>query len=875
MSATLCFSWAMPTIAFAAETSGITADVTDSEEDELILEEDDAEETSPEAALNGEEEKDIISSDSNEAEENPSDSNEAEEKDHIPSDIDEAEEKNNGDEKEDNNEILFDDDMPVVSITMDETGNVQNIDSDEGILVEPALPEEEDTTDAEILNHQGEIDSEENVGSEKMQAKAAPIQGVLTDYYGTYIKSFKSDDERDFVDERIENGANSNMQKYTYYSTKEHYNHKVSITIRSEGVGLNERLSTSAGKIDYSDTSELIDVVLDPTNNALLAYSIKYNIVNLDPEEKQVRFECSVEPPQDKSKRITRVFIIKLKGSEESGDNLAAPTSPEFIVDHDKTGLLLTGIDSRMEYRKEETDTWIDCTDSNIAFAAPEANTNYYIRYKAQGDIPASATKKITAYARPVASIIRIDAATERLRQAVGYTFDKTYEMKIDNGNYFDVTDEIIETGAAPFLDKVPAGTQQTLYIRKKATDVVPAGFETQITLLPRAVTPTSLKFDNVTFQLTGVTAGMEYLNPTTSKWVSISKDMDLSSFASAENDVEMKVRVKQTATNSASRPYVFTISQLAPAPTWKMDYKNELITGFTANQNYEWRKAGTTTWKTFQGSSVSLSQLGYTNSGFNIYVRRCQTAAEPYSAAAYIKIPSRPNGPVINFTCNDPRYKDDVVLKDMNSSMQYSLDLGKTWENVTKTEMVTDFRSASYKIYFRYKATDSAFSSKNTIFTVGTRAKAPTASINKTTEILNTLSTMEYSYDNVNFTHCNGNMDMKAIIDAIPAGKTKSIYIRKFATETTPYSLTKEIIMYARSSAPTTPKYDSATQKINGMTTAMMYKSNTETTWHTLSKGTSISVASYIKNNPNTIIEIRYKATSTSSASEPLFIKL
>ncbi len=849
------------------------------------------------------------------------------------------------------------DDMPTVSVTMNEKGEIQDINSDEGIMIEPSTENTEnneaddevvndettedkaddevvndettedkaddevvndettenktddevvndettedktddevvndetteDKTDDEVVNDEikqditdkSQTENTENIETkeiQEIQEKAAPIQGVLTDYYGVYIESKSEDEKLPLIRENID-GKGSNMQKYTYYSQKTHYNNKVSIIIRVEGLGLNERLSTSAGKIDYSDTTEPMDVVIDPTNNAMLAWSTKYNIVNLDPEEKQVRFECSVEPAQDQMKRVTRVFIIKLKGSEESGDSPAAPTSPEFIVDNNKTGLLLTGADSRMEYRKEETDTWIDCTDSDIVFAAPEANTNYYVRYKAQGNTPASQTKKITAYARPAASIIRIDAATERLVQAVGYTFDKTYEMKIDNGEYFDVTDGILETGAAPFLDKVPAGTQQTLYIRKKATDTIPAGFERQIVLLPRAATPTGLKYDKVTFQLTGVTSGMEYLNPTKSSWTSISKDINLSSLATTENAVEIKVRVKQTTTNSASRPYVFTIPKLSSAPTWKIDYKNELLTGFTANQNYEWRKYGTTTWKTFNGPSVSLSELGYTGNGYlNIYIRRPKTNTQPHSAASYISIAPRPNGPKVSFVCNDPRYKDDVVIKDIDNSMQYSLDLGNTWKNVTSTEMVTDFRSASYKIYFRYKATDSAFLSKNAIFTIGTRAKAPTVSINKTTEILNTTSVMEYSYNNVNFTHCSGNMDMKAVIDAIPTGGSKTIYIRKFATETSPYSLTKEIKIYARSNAPTTPKYDSATQKINGMTTAMMYKSNTETTWHTLSKGTSISVAGYIKNNSNVTIEIRYKATTTTSASKPLFIKL
>ena len=854
------------------------------------------------------------------------------------------------------------DDMPTVSITMNEKGEIQDINSDEGIMIEPSTENNEDDdevindettedktddevvndettedktddevvnnettedkTDDEVVNNEttedktddevvndettedktddevvndettedkaddevvndeikqditdkSQTENTENIETEDTQEKAAPIQGVLTDYYGVYIESKSENTELPSIRENID-GKGSNMQKYTYYSKETHYNHEVTVKVRTEGLGVNEKSSLSAGKFGFcKDYNE----VIDPSNNAVLVRSVDYVITNLDPEEKQVRFECSIEPAQDQMKTVTRVFVIKLKGSEESGDSAAAPTSPEFIVDNNKTGLLLTGADSRMEYRKEETDTWIDCTDSDIVFAAPEANTNYYVRYKAQGNTPASQTKKITAYARPAASIIRIDAATERLVQAVGYTFDKTYEMKVDNGEYFDVTDEILETGAAPFLDKVPTGTQQTLYIRKKATDTIPAGFERQIVLLPRAATPTSLKYDKVTFQLTGVTSGMEYLNPTKSSWTSISKDINLSSLATTENAVEIKVRVKQTTTNSASRPYVFTIPKLSPAPTWKIDYKNELLTGFTANQNYEWRKYGTTTWKTFNGPSVSLSELGYTGNGYlNIYIRRPKTNTQPHSAASYISIAPRPNGPTVSFVCNDPRYKDDVVIKDIDNSMQYSLDLGNTWKNVTSTEMVTDFRSASYKIYFRYKATDSAFLSKNAIFTIGTRAKAPTVSINKTTEILNTTSVMEYSYNNVNFTHCSGNMDMKAVIDAIPTGGSKTIYIRKFATETSPYSLTKEIKIYARSNAPTTPKYDSATQKINGMTTAMMYRANTEETWHTLSKGTSISVAGYIKNNPNTTIEIRYKATATSSASKPLFIKL
>lgn len=811
-----------------------------------------------------------------------------------------------------------DEEIPTVSVTMDTTGEIKNIVSDEGITLEKVEETEQNTDNDnsdEILNDESIADSEpdnndeildseiteeqnknidenqemtENVDNEQvennqqeniegeeeqqdMQERAAVVQNVLTDYYGV---SITSDNGKEGVYNKktseMVDGKGSVMQKYTYYSKKEHYNNKVTVKVRTEGNGINEKIKLSAGEFGFCQN---YNEVIDPTNNALLVHSVDYVIINLDPEAKQVRLECSIDDPQKFDKTITRIFDIKLKGNEATEGTPTAPTTPQFVIDSEGTGLLLMGVDARMEYRKEETSTWTDCTDGYVAFEAPEENTNYYVRYKADGDIPASLATKVTAYARPAAPIFRLDSSTEKILQAGGFKFDKTYEMKIDDGNYFDVTDEMIENGVSSLLDDVPAGTSQILYIRKKATDTVPSGFETQIKLLPRAVMP-NVQYNKVTFQLTGVTSGMQYYNPIKSSWLYISKDISLESLANTENEVEIKVRMAaKTDINSASRPYVFTIPKLSPSPTWEIDYKNELLKGFIPNQTYEWRAINTSVWKTFQGPSVPISELGYVSSGINIYVRRPQTTTEAHSGASYINIPRRANSPTVSFSCNDPRYKDDVVITDIDNTMEYSLDLGKTWNNVTGTEMVTDFRDVKYKIYFRYKATDTAFYSNSYIFNIGLRGAAPTSYINTVSEILNTTSSMEYSYDNVNYNPCAGQMDMKTVVDAIPKGQTKNIYIRKAATKTSPYSLTKTITMYARREKPTTPKYDSTTHVLSGITSDMIYKAVSDTTWRT-TKQTSVNLTTYMKNYPNDSIEIRYKATSTASASASLILK-
>lgn len=772
----------------------------------------------------------------------------------------------------DNNEMLTDD-----IVADNEADNTDETLDNEIIEEEQNKDTEEyeeitENVDTEQIENSQQENTESEEEQQDIQEKAAIVQNVLTDYYGVYIESkseeLDENNKRKTIKELID-GKGSVMQKYTYYSKQEHYNNEVIVKVRTEGNGINEKIKLSAGKFGFCES---YNEKVDPTNNALLVHSVDYLIINLDPEAKQVILECSIDDPQKFDKTITRIFVIKLKGSEATEDTPSAPATPQFVTDSEGTGLLLMGVDSGMEYRKEETNTWTDCTDNYVAFEAPEKNTNYYVRYKANGDTPASLATKVTAYARPAAPIFSINVATEKFSQAGGFKFDKTYEMKIDNGNYFDVTDEIIENGASLLLDDVPAGTPQILYIRKKATDTIPAGFETQIKLLPRAAMP-NVQYNKVTFQLTGVAAGMEYLPSTKTNWISISKDFSLESFANTENEVEVKVRTKQTTTNSASRPYVFTIPKLSPAPTWEIDYKNELLKGFIPNQTYEWRAFNTKVWKTFQGPSVPISELGYTSGGVNIYVRRPQTATEAYSGAAYITIPHRVNGPTVSFSCNDPRYKDDVVITDINNTMEYSLDLGKTWNNVTGTEMVTDFRNVKYKIYFRYKATDTAFYSNTYILTIGLRGTAPTSYINTVSEILNTTSNMEYSYDNVNYKPCTGNMDMKTVIDAIPRGQTKNIYIRKAATKTSPYSLTKTIIMYARREKPTTPKYDSATQTLSGLTSDMAYKAVSDTTWRT-TKLNSVNLTTYMKNYPNDSIEVRYKATSTASASASLILK-
>ena len=186
----------------------------------------------------------------------------------------------------------------------DDTEEIADVEVTDGTLLE------EDVTEniSSEISEDTIIDSEDS-GAITEDAKAAPLEPpYLTGYYGVKIVSVKdvnnpSPDKR--IIEKLSGGESTSMLSYTYRTAKKHYNEKVTVSIRKEGFGVMEHQEANTGKLSYTGHSSY-DIIVDPTNNAMLAWTDDVDIINLDPNETQVIFETRITPSQDRMKTIIK-----------------------------------------------------------------------------------------------------------------------------------------------------------------------------------------------------------------------------------------------------------------------------------------------------------------------------------------------------------------------------------------------------------------------------------------------------------------------------------------------------------------------------------------------------------------------------------------
>jgi hypothetical protein len=146
----------------------------------------------------------------------------------------------------------------------------------------------------------------------------------------------------------------------------------------------------------------------------------------------------------------------------------------------------------------------------------------------------------------------------------------------------------------------------------------------------------------------------------------------------------------------------------------------------------------------------------------------------------------------------------------------------------------------------------------------------APSCVYNTSTELITGLTTaMEMSVDGGAYSPVtNATYDVSGLIDALTTDSIK-IRVRVAASNTNPVGEIKVITVYPRlSSAPTSLSYDPVTISLLGTTTAMQYKAKTATSW-TTAAATTTNLKSLVSATNDVIIDVRFKATTTNSASQ------
>ncbi len=548
----------------------------------------------------------------------------------------------------------------------------------------------------------------------------------------------------------------------------------------------------------------------------------------------------------------------------------AAPTTPTFIyndVNHPGQAVL-TGVDSTMEYRlQSDYDGWASITGESVVFDPPSEDTGYYVRYAS----PESKAIALTLKTTPAAPAVSLDTTTELFNG-----LDTSMEMKINGGDYFNVTDAIIAAGATSYIDAISAGDTATVDIRVRTSEVSPQGPATTIALYPRTASPTGLNYDHVSTTVSGVTANMQY-RAQGGTWATVTTtSLNVENLLSSSADVTLEIRNKAVSgAYSASLSVSIMLNQLPAAPsTLSIDLTREVVTGFSADKSYQYNTTGSATiWTdiTMSNNEFDVSRIITMQNAITIYIREAKTDTTPASAAAIFVVPKRPSAPTTAaLVYNNANHPGQVVVTGMTTSMEFMVAGDSAWTQYTGENIAVDIPDRDRFCYVRYAAHGSVPNSAVQNLTLLARGDAPSLAYNTANETVGTLnSSMEVGTDGVNYTAITSTISSYSISDIINAttSGTSTFYIRKKATATAPASKDKTFTLYPRASAPTGLAYDEVNKTITGVDNTMQYLAVGASSWYSISSST-IPVSSLLSSG-YTQVMVRYKAvTGTSSAS-------
>lgn len=598
-------------------------------------------------------------------------------------------------------------------------------------------------------------------------------------------------------------------------------------------------------------------------DGAATAFYEEYEVCNIDPALTHIDLRFTGWSRDNKTQWIRDVHL------KFAGDRGPAPTSPEFYFDPDNPEqYTLRGLADNMEYRRGYFGSWKPCTGESMSFSTKLAGEDFLVRYQAVGGGLESEFIEVTMpslRAAPTASVNWFDESFKDL------TTDMEYS--IGDGEYSDVTEEMIADGIAPFLDNVTGYVP--LNIRYKLTDSQPASNVKTINLYPRADAPdiSKLSVNQNNYVLTGVTSSMQYKGPDDTAWKAISStSVNLSNYAKNGETVEIQVRTKSSTGKSYSKPVAIILEPPAPAPsTLVIDYYNEKITGFQSGVTYQY-KIGTGSWKSLtpKNNEFSIESL-IASKEQDINIRIAGTADSKMSGTWTRPLPARIAAPDCSFVYNDPANIGSAVLTGLTAKMEYQLKGETTWTPSSGRDIVMSLPSANKTYYVRVAATGSSFASTKKTLTLYAPGTAPTSTLNITTENITISKTAEYRINNGAYTRLPSDtttLSATDYIDRLSGAETCTITVRFAATGTKPASKEKTIKLVARREGPTTVQFDAATQKITGATTSMQYRVAGTTSWKTVTSKT-FSVASLINGQTNVVLEFRYKPANSLVGSK------
>lgn len=481
--------------------------------------------------------------------------------------------------------------------------------------------------------------------------------------------------------------------------------------------------------------------------------------------------------------------------------DLPDPPSVSFVYDSTVDKMVLSGVDSTMEYRGKSggSNSWEPCTDEPMYFDFEDTTDRYYyVRYSEAGTGTASQVQEVMLPGKPFApSAVYYNSTPETFTG-----LSSAMEIRFGNGSYEPITATTLEV--ADVIDTIADGDTLTVSVRQKGTATRPSGLPKTFTLYPRAAVPTSVTFNPIPLTLTGCTSAMQYRADTQTAWTSAGTTVSLLNFASGDRDVIVYVRTKPTSKNAASKTVSFTIPKLLEGPAVTIEYDNERISGLEPGA-YQYSLNGTSWTKlNITDGNWKLASL-ITTSPRTLYLRKAATSTAPITAPTVFSIPRRPVAPTTpKFVYNDANNPGKIVLSGVTTNMEYRKSTDTNWSDVPASGLMFDpqIKSVNYRV--RNKATTDTWASDYKNVTTVAMPTAPTIYYDKNTETLSKLGTAyEISFNGGAYTSLTATTyNLSAQIDNIPPNGTLLVSVRRRATSSAPAGQIATFTVNARESA-------------------------------------------------------------------------
>lgn len=495
------------------------------------------------------------------------------------------------------------------------------------------------------------------------------------------------------------------------------------VSIDAENAGSTVLIRTAA--TDTAPASEAVEITInkaqiqEPTPAATVNYSTS-KLENLTPN---AEYLITIEGGEAQTKTADADGRIAIAGLTEGGKTVTlvkagngtttynseaqiialdqpetAPTEDKFTVTEAEgagTEAVISSITSEYEYSKDGGNTWTqgDGTDVTV-----EAGESILIRKPATEDTAASEPLEITTRGQQTQEQSPKAAVDYTSSGLTNLTAGGKYLVKIGSGEAVEMTAD--QDGKIKIENLSSYGGQE-LSIVKRGNGTTTYDSEAQkITLEKKAVSPSKDGFTVINGEkeavIKNITSEYEYSTDNGASWTK-GNGTDVTVPAGTELLIR-KAATEETPESETVKVGTKALAQEA-TPSVSADYQAGKLTGLVPNAEYvitvdgktitfKADASGKTDISSYYGKTIAIVKKGNGTT-------TCDSAAQTLKVAAQVTAPSENKFPV----SQDESGK--VVIKNVTSDMEYSLNNGVKWTTGTGADVVV---SAGTTVLIRKK---------------------------------------------------------------------------------------------------------------------------------------------------------------------------